>query len=507
MSLSGLSAILGIGTAAVTAVLFGTGREVEIFFAASALYMLAGQLIQMGQLSEILVPKYLGVREIHGREEAMLIFSGFVNWALPYLLGAIVVAFLLAEAVIRAYVPGFGPEGWELAAALFRALLPLLALSFLTGLARSFANAESVFGVLEFWDLLGKLAGLIGLVVLAPRVGVWALVWSHWLSAVLTMTGLLYTLRRLNYVHRWHVKSRSSEIIDVFKKSGSSLVGVLASVTYGFVFSAALSLLPQGSYAAYRYAQRVNSMIVVVLFKPLTTVFQTKFAERVAESSSELVRIVRRGLGAFLLLEVLAIVGVITALPFLVELLEHRHPEAGSFALAGYLLVFMVALELVGGMGAIWKKILAGLGEIHLQYWLGSLAFLVAAAVAWQAISNLGIPGVFLTLAFAAVSQAVVRFFLLRRRDRALAVGYVPSSLAKWAISGVVVGAAGYGCASLVAGGLASQGGRVVAGIVLSALSVAVTLIVAWLLRDVSARELVSQSRRLAAGLSGLRRS
>jgi putative peptidoglycan lipid II flippase len=121
-----LGAIVALLNSVVTAYLFGTRREMEVFFAAATMLALVGTLTQTGQLAEAFLPMYHRIRHGLGQQAARTAFSVVLTWML---IGTVVLSMLLAVAsplLIRLLIPGFAQHDRMVATRMFCALLPLV---------------------------------------------------------------------------------------------------------------------------------------------------------------------------------------------------------------------------------------------------------------------------------------------------------------------------------------------------------------------------------------------
>ncbi|MCH8853897.1 MAG: hypothetical protein IID41_14790, partial [Planctomycetes bacterium] len=345
---------------------FGTGRAIEVCFAATTLRMIVTQMAQSGRLAELLIPIYHKVETDHGRERARRVFSVILNWTVLFVIAAAGAAALAAPWFMSYYLPGFEPEDRALAVTMFRALAPIVVITVVQIEIRAIANAEGSFAWPESLSLLGHAVSLPVLVVLAPQYGVWAAVWCWWSGAVVGLLGLMVMLYRMGYRHRAILRERGFSVRAFFGKLMSTSGQTTSTLVYNFVLTAALSTLPQGIYAIFQYAERVHVKTKSVALRPLSIIFLAQVSQVLARGEKNL-----RGLLVPALNRTLAIVSIIVAgfsaagHSLLVALWGLNSLSESDYALATLLVLIQYLLLPVTGLQLVSRQTLMALGLVH----------------------------------------------------------------------------------------------------------------------------------------------
>ncbi len=479
-------AVLAVVNSVIIAWFFGTSRALEVFFAASTLQMLLFSLTQTGQLAEVFLPTYHRVRQQRGPGAAQVAFAVIANWMVlaVCVLGAAM--WVLAEPLMALLVPGFETGDRTGAAALFRLLLPLLPLQVAFSLATTLANAERRFGLAESISVISRLGMIVATVALAVPLGASALVAAAYVATGIQILFCVLVLARMGYRHRLVFACEHFSARGVFARTATTLGYVGATQVYAMAFNAALSRLPQGTFAVFKYVQTLYARTNSVLLRPVSVVFFTHFSQALARGSGDLRRLVHSALGKSLTLlaPVLAAVAV-AGRDVLAGLWGWRSFEPGQLDLAGLLLIVLLALLLASALGQIARKTTMSLGMVARQYWTAAGVQLGCAALAWLAMPDGGSAAAMGVIATNEIALAAVPVTLLALWRRDLVAFYPLGDAGRW----LLASACGVGCGWL-AGRLVPLGPLAHPGLLLG--------------RGLGLAVIVAGASVLAAGLLGV---
>ena len=489
-------AAVAVLTSVVTAHYFGTTRALEVFFAASTLEVLINKLTQTGQLAEIFLPIYHRIKHEHGIKLGHAAFSVLTNWMLCAVGAVAGLMWLAAPPLVGLLVPGFGQEDRRDTVQMFRALSALLPLQVLTSQVQTLANAERWFGGPEAVQVGSRVLSLVTISLLAGRWGPWVMVVSLWISYLSGAVGLIWLVGRMGYRHRFLLRCRHFSVRAVFGSLASTWGYVGATQVYAYVLNAALSCLPQGTFAVFNYVQQLYARSNSVALRPVSVVFFTRVSEAIARGAEDVRRLGEAALGQVLAIGSLCVAAIWAAgEPLLSGLWGGRRFGPEQVKLASLLLQVMFLLLLVGNLGLVLRKVNMSLGRVHQQYWTASLAQVVSAAAAWPLIRHFGLAGTLAILALNELLLATAAVWVLRRSRLRLFLLYPWQSLLAWATA-VVVGVVGAHLFAVVVGdslGLAGRPGRLIAGALFGSVAVILALAGAWGLRVPEVRWLVMQ--------------
>lgn len=438
--LNAVNTLLALLNTVIVAYYFGTGRPVEVYLAAAGLYASLMSLAQTGQVSEILLPTYHQVRERLGAEVAFTTYTVLVN-RLLLVLGLLCAGCWIFAPILALWrVPGFESSEVATVSEMFRWILPLVLLQLAAELFKTLANAESLFGGPEILTSAARVASLIALVLLASRMGPWALVAGLWCSVMVEILGSLWLLRRRSYRYALQLRlPDSAGDIRLFARLGGTLPYVLLTQVYLFLLDAGLSRLAQGSFAVFRYASMIWSRSQGVFLRPISITFFTEFSESNARASHRLQGLMDQALARVLAISALVAVAVLSgAAPVFRSLWQgERFPAEQIHDLVWLLGCFYVLLPVMG-TAVILRKVGVSLGRVS-EIYLGLAAVQVlSAGLAWTIVPVVGVAGALLVTSINLIGFCVVPWFVLKLSGANLELRYPYGRAWRWLVAASV---------------------------------------------------------------------
>lgn len=263
---------------------FGTGPGIEAFFAAMALNGIMRKIAQSGYLMDIFLPNYFQVRKDSGREEAFRMISVLVNQF--FLAGIVISGVFLAFApyFIDLMVGGFDAGARAAAVHFFYWIAPLMPITVSMVVVRHMLNAEKLFAKIETVSVIGNLVSVTCILTFHNLLGVKVMVLNTFFIEALQFSNAAYYLRKLGYKHRFELRSPHIPMREILLKLSSTSGYLVSVLLLDFTLSNLLSSLPQGTYAVYRYGERVFQRANSLILTPVTTVLKVAINESVASA-------------------------------------------------------------------------------------------------------------------------------------------------------------------------------------------------------------------------------
>jgi len=198
---------------------FGTGQELEAYFAALALLATTQRIAQSGQIGEVFLPLYHDVKRKSGEKEAQEVYAIILNWIGIFCIALMIVLILLSYPLTTLIVPGFSVEKQFMVVDMFRMVIPLLLLKIIFNVVNFYFNAEKLFGKPELITLIASITGVAGLIILAPIYGIWGAVYSLFIVDIVRLIGFLVLLKvKLKYKHHFTLKKCPCFLANNFKR-------------------------------------------------------------------------------------------------------------------------------------------------------------------------------------------------------------------------------------------------------------------------------------------------
>jgi putative peptidoglycan lipid II flippase len=300
-----LDKILAFGRSIIIARQFRLSTALDAFNVANNLPDLLFALISGGALAMAFIPLLTEYLTTKGRSAAWDLFSRVANLAFVVTTSIAVVVAIFANQIVRAQIgiaPGFDPEQQTLVAELMRLNLIATIIFSISGLVMAGLQANQFFLLPAMAPMLYNIGQIFGALFLAPKFGVFGLVYGVILGAILHLAIQLPGLVKYQFHWTPSLDVRDSGLIEALKLMAPRLltmfgiqlmfiardnfasrlnqVGAVTSLTYGWMImqvpetllgtAIATALLPSlAEYAAKKdwttFRETVEKAIRVML--------------------------------------------------------------------------------------------------------------------------------------------------------------------------------------------------------------------------------------------------
>ena len=425
----GLEKVLGFARQLFIANQFGLSAELDAFNAANNLPDLLFVLVSGGTLALAFIPVLSETLEKQGRTAAWALFSRIANLVFLVAAGLSIVVALLADGLVRGVVtPGFSLEQQRLVTDLMRLNLISTLIFSVSGLVMAGLQANQHFLLPAMAPSMFDLGMLFGVIILAPEsgyqvgpvqlpafgLGIHGLVYGGILGAVLYLGIQVPGLLRYGFHWTPAINLRHPGVQQVLRLLGPRLV------TVGLI---QIAFILQDNFASWLVAGSVSALVYGWLFMQVPeTIIGTAIATVLLPTISELAA---RGdqEGFREALNKAARVILALTIPIAAILSTGLRPVVGLLgfdAAAADLVVWTGRAYMIGMIGHALLEI-AARGFYARQnaitpMLLSGLATLIFAGLAWALARPLGAPGIALANSVAYTTEALVLWWLHRRR-------------------------------------------------------------------------------------------
>lgn len=424
-----LSSLTGLVKWVLVSQGFGTGVEIDAFNAANRIPDLLFSLMAAGALASAFIPTFTGILTRDDRVGAWRLASSIGNLVLVGMSIAAVGVWIVAPWLVR-YVlaPGFNAEQLALTVKLLRLLLPTAVIYGLSGLLMGVLNAHQHFLLPALAPTMSWLGWILGVQVLAPRLGILGLAWGVVLGAVMHLVIQLPALPK--YRPRYHLTLglRDAAIRQVGRLIPPRLLGS-AVVQINFLVNTMLaSMLPVGSLTGITLGFVLMLMPQSVIAQAIAIAAFPTFSEQVARGKIKEMRTsLANTLRGVVFLSLPASLGLILLRRPLVAFLFQRGAfDAQSTEQVAWALLWFAAglvghalLEIVSrafyAMQDTRTPALVGAGAMSLNI-IFSLGFsALFARIGWMPLGGLALAN-----SLATAIESVLLLWLISRRLQGL---------------------------------------------------------------------------------------
>lgn len=279
-----LSSLMGLVSQILITRAFGTGAEIDAYYAGNRLTELLFNLMAGGALASAFVPTFTGYLAKDQPSRAWRLASSIGNLILIGL-GAIsaLAAWQAPWIVKNILAPGFrDTEQITLTVELLRIMLLSPAIFGISGLLMGVLNGNQRFFLPAIAPGFYRLGLIAGVVFLSPRYGIYGLAWGVVLGASLHLLIQLPGLRGLgaNYLPGLGLRDKAVRQVGILM--APRLLGV-AVVQINFLVNTILaSAMPIGSLSAVNYALIIMLMPQLIIAQAIAVASLPTFSAQVA---------------------------------------------------------------------------------------------------------------------------------------------------------------------------------------------------------------------------------
>jgi len=407
---------------------FGRSDVLDAFLIALLVPSFVVNLVA-GSFNGALIPTFISVRDIQGKEAAQRLFSSVMVGNLVLLSGLSLLLGALAPHYLPLLGSGFDTAKLLLTRKILYILLPYVVLSALVTTWSAVLNAGERFRLPAVTPILTPIAIVFCLFVGGKPWGVFALavgtVIGQGTEAALLARALRKTGLRLK--PRWH--GVDPYVRQVAMQCGPLLAGSVISGGINFVDQAMATMLAPGSVSALNYANRVTSMALGIGTLALSKAVLPYFSQMVAKQDWSACR---HTLKTYIRLIALVTVPVTLGLLLFSKPLVRALFERGSFTavdtnVVSPVLAFYSLQVPFCVLGALLVNVLFSLKRTDILLYAGFINFILNILLNLVFMKFMGLPGIALSTSVVTLASLLfVGYFVLRIMNENLRPGTSP---------------------------------------------------------------------------------
>jgi putative peptidoglycan lipid II flippase len=443
---------------------FGTQGEMDAFLAANRVAETLFVLMAGGALSSAFIPMFTGLLTRNEHQTAWNLASAIANLLVAFLtLGALLAAIFAQPLVHYVLAPGFAsdPQLETLTVNLLYIMLPSAVIFGISGLVMGILNSHQIFFLPALTPALYRGGMIFGVLVLAPRWGIYGLAWGVLLGASLHLLCQIPSLLRLHGHYFPTFRRRQPAVREVGLLMAPRVFGVAVVQLNFWVNTRLASLMVEGSVTSVSWALTIMLLPQGIIAQSVAMAALPTLAAQFALGKMDDLRAsLSASLRGILLLALPASLGLILLRqPVVALLLEYGKFDANSTQMIAWALLWYAA----GLVGHCIVEILSrAFYAVHNTY---TPVLVGAAAMALNVLLSIRLSEWFIQLdwmphgglalanSLATGLEAIALFLLMRKRlgglhgrtllDTSLRAGLatLAMGLALWGWSAVASGA------------------------------------------------------------------
>jgi putative peptidoglycan lipid II flippase len=455
------SRLLGVVREQVLAYYFGASDAMDAYKVAYRVPNLLRDLFAEGAMSAAFVPTF--ARELAtGGKPAAFRLGIYIVSALLLITGVVaVLGMVFAEPLVRLFASDYSdvPGKLELTVLLTRIMLPFLTFVALAAAFMGMLNALHHFFVPAVSPAMfnvGSIVCTVGLVALVPRWGLPAIA----AVAIGTIVGGLAQwlvqwplLRREGFRYRPALDWRDEGLRRVLLLMGPSTIGLAATQVNVFVNTLLATREGTGAVSWLDVAFRLMYLPIGLFGVSIATATTPAISRMLAGGDTTAVRrTIRDSLVLMMILNVPATVGLILLSTPIIRLMYERGAFLPSDTLAAAGALQFYAVGLLGySVVRIASPAFYAFGESRTPVTISFVTVLANAGLNFALVQVMGYRGLALGTSIAALLNAGLLLFMLRRRLDGIEGGAIAGALARIAAATALMGLTTVGTDSLLA--------------------------------------------------------
>ncbi|OIV43211.1 lipid II flippase MurJ [Flavobacterium johnsoniae] len=189
--------LVGVLNLSLTAKYFGVSLDKDVWLLALSVVLFLDMAI-WGPINETFRSKFIFLRGESGEIEALRKTKSMLFFTVLISIGLVCFIFVYPQFLANIIAPTYSGMHYERLIKMIIIAAPILLITQLSAIATSLLNAYESFFVPEITGFITSIINLVLLVFLAPYIGIYSLVLSYYIGAILLLILLLFQIKKLN---------------------------------------------------------------------------------------------------------------------------------------------------------------------------------------------------------------------------------------------------------------------------------------------------------------------
>ena len=446
------SRILGVVREQVLAALFGAGNAMDAYNVAFRIPNLVRDLFAEGAMSSAFVPTFTRRLTTDGRESAWRLGNYVVNGLIVITIGLVVLGTVFADPLVNLFAAAYRsvPGKFELTVFLTRLMLPFLTFVALAAAFMGMLNSLHRFFIPALSPAMFNVAIITCALVLVPFMpglglpAIAAVAIGALLGGVAQLALQWPALRREGFRYRpildWHDESLRRVLVLM----GPGTLGLAATQINVFVNTVLATGEGTGAVSWLNYAFRLMYLPIGLFGVSIATATLPAVSRHTARHDGSAARgTVADGLSLMLMLNVPATVGLMVLATPIVRLIFERGAFTAADTVATAAALQFYAIGLVGySIVRIASPVFYALGQSRTPVVVSVATVLTNVVLNVALVRVMGYRGLALGTSIAALFNAALLMFFLRRSLDGIEGARVAGSMVRIAVASALMGLA-----------------------------------------------------------------
>ena len=449
------SRVLGVVREQVLAALFGAGNAMDAYNVAFRIPNLVRDLFAEGAMSSAFVPTFTRTLTTSGKETAWRLGNHIVN-ALLVITGVLVLlAMIFAPQIVTAFAGDYAavPGKLDLTILLTRIMLPFLTFVALAAAVMGMLNSLHQFFIPALSPAMFNVATIVcalTLVPVMPRLGlppIAAIAIGTLVGGVAQLALQWPLLRRQGFAYRPILNWRDEGLQRVLTLMGPGTLGLAATQVNVFVNTMLATGEGTGAVSFLNYAFRLMYLPIGLFGVSIGTATLPAVSRHAAQHNHAAVRsTIADSMTLMMLLNVPATIGLMVLATPIVRVIFERGAFTPDATIATAAALRFYAVGLLGySVVRIASPTFYAIGENRTPVKVSVATVIVNAGLNIALVRVLGFRGLALGTSIAALFNAALLMFLLRRKLDGIEGARIFASFIRILVASAIMGGAAVG--------------------------------------------------------------
>ncbi len=462
------SRILGVVREQVLAAYFGAGNAMDAYNVAYRVPNMVRDLFAEGAMSSAFVPTFTRHLTNQGKASAWRLGNLVVNALIVITACIVTIGIVFAEPLVALFASAYRevPGKLELTVFLTRLMLPFLTLVALAAAVMGMLNSLHRFFIPAVSPAMFNVANIVCAILLVPLMpglglpAITAIAIGSVLGGVAQLAVQWPALRREGFRYRPILDWKDEGLRRVLVLMGPGTIGLAATQVNVLVNTVLATGEGTGAVSWLNYAFRLMYLPIGLFGVSIATATLPAVSRHAAQGDEPAARrTIADGLTLMLMLNVPATVGMVVLATPIVRVIFERAAFTPADTLATAAALQFYALGLIGySIVRITSPVFYAVGQNRTPVLVSVATVLANALLNIALVRVMGYRGLALGTSIAALFNAALLMFFLRRRLNGIDGGRVTGSLGRIVIASAAMGAAAVGVEAAAAAWLPGNG-------------------------------------------------
>ena len=446
------SRVLGVVREQVLAALFGAGDATDAYNVAFRVPNLVRDLFAEGAMSSAFVPTFTRHLTTAGKDSAWRLGNLVINGLIVITVALVVLGVIFAEPLVGLFAGAYRevPGKFELTVFLTRLMLPFLTFVAVAAAFMGMLNSLHRFFIPALSPAMFNVATIICALTLVPLMpalslpAITAIAIGTLVGGVAQLSLQWPSLRREGFTYRPILDWKDESLRRVLVLMGPGTIGLAATQVNVLVNTVLATGEGTGAVSWLNYAFRLMYLPIGLFGVSIATATLPAVSRHVAvRNEGAARRTVADGLSMMLMLNIPATVGLMVLAPPIVRLIFERGAFTAVDTAATAVAVQYYAIGLVGySVVRITSPVFYALGQNRTPVMVSVATVLANAVLNIWLVGLMGYRGLALGTSIAALFNATLLMFFLRKRFGGIEGGRISASLVRITIAAAIMGIA-----------------------------------------------------------------